>query len=153
MNLICFNSKIHLDLLWTFCRSCPLRLWHGFISWLFLLVFVHHYMPHSFESKRFHSIWSPYTTLNVLKQLSVAGLHSFSQLNSFRCLITEAFLPTSIPGHSLSHPLVLTLIRSVTEWARANSGSNPFRMNLSRTFLWWNLGLAASGPAELVSTV
>ena len=26
MDLICFDSKIHLELLWTYCRSCPV--WH-----------------------------------------------------------------------------------------------------------------------------
>ena len=119
--------------------------WHGFIRWLFSLVLVQHYMLQSFESKIFRSIWSPYTTLNVLKQLSVPGLQCSSQLNSFRVQSLKCSC-WCLPGHSLSHPLVLALSRSVTEWAQANSGSNPFWMNLSRTFfgeilVWWPAGL------------
>ena len=118
--------------------------WHSFICWLFLFVFLQHYMPQSFESKLFRSIWSPYMTLNVLKQSSVTALHSSGQLNSFRVQSLKRFCQC-LPGHSLSHALVLALNRSLTEWARANCSSH-----LSRTFFWWNFGQVASGPAELV---
>ena len=67
MDLICLDSKVHLKLLQTYYRSCPVWCLALFLIVGFLLLaFVQHYMTYSFESKRF-PLSESHTALNVQK--------------------------------------------------------------------------------------
>ena len=69
--------------------------WHGFICWLFLLVFVQHYMPQSFEKQEISlylkSIYDPQSPEAIISSTSSL----FQSIQLFQGSITEAFLPTS----------------------------------------------------------
>ena len=98
-----------------------------------------------------------HTTLNVHKRFSIPGLHCSSGLNSFRVWVqSPKRYCQSWGSYSLSHSWVFTLITcmSVTEWAWVITDSKPFDWTLVLPFFfWWNIGLAATGPAGPVPTL